>query len=262
MSFYFYLLYTWQVSYLIFTCNTLGEGGSGAPGAVPTHVLRRGWVLELEPRGTGNWTLHCGGCTLACGCSVDWIGRRQAFTVSWGSRGEKKTYISTELYYISCIFHFFQISTVCRLFHNYRIKTITLGNLYYMYMLIMIILVHDCKIFQCMVLSITHASDRSYIEFNMLQNVYYKFRDWFDLLFCRIGNIPVMQRRRQLGKWWVMKFWSFPGGSHEPTLPRNFWVPRGMGQHLTSHPTDITAIELLMNEMIMIFFFIIKTLKK
>ena len=90
MPFYFNLLYTWQVGYLIFTCNTLGEGGSGAPGAVPTHVLRRGWVLEFEPRGTGNWTLHCGGCTLARGCSVDWICRRQAFTVSWGSRGEKK----------------------------------------------------------------------------------------------------------------------------------------------------------------------------
>ena len=234
MPFYFNLLYTWQVGYLIFTCNTLGEGGSGAPGAVPTHILRRGWVLELEPRGTGNWTLHCGGCTLARGCSVDWIGRRQAFTVSWGSRGEKKN-----LHFNWTLLHFmyistFQISTVCRLIHNYRIKTITLGNLYYMYLLIMIILVHDCKIFQCMVLSITHANDRSYINLTCYKMYITKFRNWFDLLFCRIGNIPVMQRRRQLGKWWVMKFWCFPGGPHEPTLPRNpekltvFWVPRGL----------------------------------
>ena len=101
------LLYTWQVGYLIFTCNTLGEGGSGAPGAVPTHVLRRRWVLELEPRGTGNWTLHGGGCALARGCSVDWIGGLQTFTVSCGSRGEKKITFQLNFITFHVYFNFF-----------------------------------------------------------------------------------------------------------------------------------------------------------
>ena len=77
----------------------------------------------------------------------------------------------------------FQISTLCRLIHNYRIKTITLGNLYYMYLMIMIILVHDCKIFQCMVLSITHANDRSYINLIcILQN------SEIDLIYCFVAS--------------------------------------------------------------------------
>ena len=167
---YFYPLYTWQVGYLIFTCQhfiyefcctpdrwvilflpvdtlymssvvhltgglsyfylqyTWGRwvGGSRCrpDTRTPPRVGTRTWIPWGRKLNTAWWWV----------CSGTWLFRWLDWPASdiyrqlRKSRREKN-YISTELYYISCIFQFFQLFTISRLYHNHRIKTITLVDL-------------------------------------------------------------------------------------------------------------------------------------
>lgn len=150
--FFFYMFYTLQVCHSIFTCCTpdrwvvlflpaihLGKVGRGL------HVPSRhtysagGGYSNLNP--VGQEIEHCIVVGVLWHVAVPLTGLAG---VRHLPSAEEVAERKKNLHFNWTLLHFmyistFQISTVCRLIHNYRIKTITLGNLYYMYLLMLIV---------------------------------------------------------------------------------------------------------------------------